>query len=80
LEHEPEYFALVKDLSDEQLVNFTSKKRSTYSGEMNVANHETGDRFEQVRVGTSAYGIHLFGKVSLTGGGSEYDTVAPLER
>lgn len=46
-EHEPQYFAAVKDLTNEQLTTFTA------------------DDLKEVRVGTSAYGLHLFGKVLL---------------
>jgi len=45
--HEPEYFAAVKDLSNEQLTNFDAKD------------------LVLVRIATTAYGLHLFGKVSL---------------
>ncbi|KAI0025440.1 hypothetical protein F4780DRAFT_330145 [Xylariomycetidae sp. FL0641] len=47
LKHEPEYFAAVQHLSDEELVGFGP-----------------GD-LEAVRVGMSAYGLHLFGKVRI---------------
>ncbi|KAI0171992.1 hypothetical protein GGR52DRAFT_548555 [Hypoxylon sp. FL1284] len=46
-EHEPEYFAAVQSLSDDDLTAFTS---SDLAG---------------VRVGVSAYGLHLFGKVRI---------------
>jgi len=45
--HEPAYFAAVKNLSDQQLTNFSA------------------DDLVQVRLATSAYGLHLFGKVLL---------------
>lgn len=45
--HEPEYFTLVRNLSDKQLTNFSS------------------DDLKEVRIATSAYGMHLLGKVLL---------------
>jgi len=45
--HEPQYFAPVSDLSNEQLTNFSAND------------------LKEVRVATSAYGMHLFGKVLL---------------
>ncbi|KAH8177533.1 hypothetical protein LIA77_02615 [Sarocladium implicatum] len=45
--HEPEYFAAVDSLSDDQLADFSTKDI-------------TG-----VRVGKTAYGIHLFAKLQL---------------
>lgn len=47
LEHEPEYFRAVKDLSDSDLASFSA------------------DDLESVRVASSAYGLHLFGKVKI---------------
>ncbi|KAK0383303.1 hypothetical protein NLU13_9216 [Sarocladium strictum] len=45
--HEPEYFAAVDSLSDDQLADFSTKDITA------------------VRVGKSAYGIHLFAKLQL---------------
>ncbi|KAI2622956.1 hypothetical protein GGS26DRAFT_233366 [Hypomontagnella submonticulosa] len=47
LKHEPEYFAAVQSLSDNELTSFSSSD------------------LEGVRVGLSAYGLHLFGKLRL---------------
>jgi len=47
LEHEPEYFRAVKDLSDHELASFSASD------------------LESVRVGLSAYGLHIFGKVKI---------------
>jgi len=45
--HEPEYFAAVSTLSDDDPTSFTPSD------------------LESVRVGSTAYGLHLFGKVAL---------------
>jgi hypothetical protein len=50
LEHEPEYFAAVKDFSNNELASFDASS------------------LESVRAGTSAYGLHIFGKVKIADG------------
>lgn len=53
-EHEPEYFAAVSSLSNDDLTSFTASD------------------LESVRVGTTAYGLHLFGKVALPAAPGKY--------
>ncbi|KAL2207386.1 hypothetical protein CC79DRAFT_1321484 [Sarocladium strictum] len=52
--HEPEYFAAIESLSDDQLADFSTKDITT------------------VRVGKTAYGIHLFAALRLPAASSSY--------
>jgi len=60
--HEPEYFAAVRNLSDKQLTNFSGIPRSPIGIDCHLLTRAADD-LKEVRVATSAYGLHLFGKV-----------------
>jgi hypothetical protein len=54
VEHEPEYFRAVKDLTNLKLASFTA------------------DDLVSVRVASTAYGLHLFGKVKIPAADNAY--------